>query len=582
MIRKTILGLGLALALALPSAVQSQDDAGRRRAGRQADPGSQEFLSAFQIIRDYAIQERSDSTLWNLSILGLIGELDDAYAQAFRPDAYDDFQENNTGNYAGIGVQITTLNEVITITAVFPGTPADESGLQVGDLIIAVNEESTEGWTTGDASNAIRGEVGTTVDLAIARQGLTAPLKPTVRRDSVHVTAVEADLVGSNVAYILLNRVARGSTDEVSDALSRLDGARGVILDLRSNPGGYLDESLSISDLFLDEGLRLASAESRVPGATGRNLDESWTAESPERIPGKPVIVLVDQYSASASEIVAGALQDHDRALVIGVRTFGKGVFQNVFRLSETLHLRLTTGEWYTPLGRSLHRPRTAQGNTLAEDSDTFPVVTTAGGRELVAGGGVFPDLEIRNDTLTSLEREFTSQAAAASVPLSLRIEEFAFNQSERLRAEGGDPAIDPAAFEGFLSGLAEEGADRTYLDDTDVREYLEYLVVQRIARRMDRFGLAMELRARRDPVLAEAIRLLGEVETQAELFDAAARLNEASQDTSGDASAIRSRDPTESWCRCRRRDPDTRISGGTSDECHEGTCDPGACRSGS
>ena len=532
MIRKTILGLGLALVLALPSAGQSQDNAGRRRSARQTTAESQEFLSAFQIIRDYAIRELSDSTIWNLAILGLIGELDDPYAQAFRPDAYDDFQENNTGNYAGIGVQITTLNEMITITAVFPGTPAEESGLQVGDLIIAVNEESTEGWTTGDASDAIRGEVGTTVELSIARQGLTTPLRPTVRRDSVHVTAVQADLVGSNVGYIQLNRVARGSTDEVREALARLDGARGFILDLRGNPGGYLDESLDISDLFLDEGARLASAESRVPGSSSRNTDESWTAKTPDRIPGKPVIVLVDQYSASASEIVAGALQDHDRALVIGVRTFGKGVFQNVFRLSETLHLRLTTGEWYTPLGRSLHRPRTAQGNLLPEDPDSFPVVTTQGGRELVGGGGVFPDLEIRNDTLTLLERQFTSQAADARVPLSLRIEEFAFSQSEQLRAEGRDPAIDPTAFEDFLTGLAEEGADRTYLDDTKVREYLEYLIVQRIARRMDRFGLATDLRSRRDPVLAEAIRLLGEVETQAELFAAAALLNEVSQDT--------------------------------------------------
>ena len=203
--------------------------------------------------------------------------------------------------------------------------------------------------------------------------------------------------------------------------------ARGFILDLRGNPGGYLDESLRISDLFLPEGARLASAESRVPGEAGRSLDEAWTAETPDQIPGKPVIILVDRYSASASEIVAGALQDHDRALVIGERTFGKGVFQNVFRLTETRHLRLTTGEWYTPLGRSLHRPRTAQGNPMPEDPDTFPVITTQGGRELVAGGGVFPDLEIRNDTLTILEREFTSQAATARVPLSLRIEEFSF-----------------------------------------------------------------------------------------------------------------------------------------------------------
>ena len=540
MIRKTVLGLTLALVLAMPSAGQSQDNAGPRRGQAVTASEAREFLSAFQVIRDYGLQIFSDSTLWHRAVDGLIRELNDPYAQAFTPDEYDEFQENNTGNYAGIGVQITTLNEVITITAVFPGTPAEESGLQVGDLIIAVNDESTEGWTTGDASNAIRGEVGTTVDLAIARQGLTAPLRPTVRRDNVHVTAAQSDIVGLNVAYIALNRVARGSADELEDALSEFSDARGFILDLRGNPGGYLDESLRISDLFLPEGARLASAESRVPGEAGRSLDETWTAETLDQIPGKPVIILVDRYSASASEIVAGALQDHDRALVIGERTFGKGVFQNVFRLTETRHLRLTTGVWYTPLGRSLHRPRTAQGNPMPEDPDTFRVITTQAGRELVAGGGVFPDLEIRNDTLTILEREFTSQAATARVPLSLRIEEFSFDQSERRRAEGSDPAIDPAAFEDFLTGLAEEGADRTYLDNGEVREYLEYLIVRRIARRMDMMGRAVELQARRDPVLAEALRLLGEVETQAELFAAADRLNEASRNVPGDANAIR------------------------------------------
>ena len=530
MIRKTLLGVVLALVLALPSVVQSQDIADRRRSGGQpaAAPGAQEFLSVFQAIRDYGLQELSDSTLWYRAVDGLIAEIDDPYAQAFSPDEYDDFQETNTGNYGGIGIQITTLNEIITVTAVFRDTPAEESGLQVGDLIIAVNEESTEGWTTRDASNAIRGEVGTTVDLAIARQGLTTPLRPTVRRDTVHVSAAQADLVGSNVAYISLDRVARGSADEVGAYLSEFEDARGFILDLRGNPGGYLDESLSISDLFLHEGARLASAESRVPGETDRSLDESWTAEFPDRVPGKPVIVLVDQYSASASEIVAGALQDHDRALVIGERTFGKGVFQNVFRLTETRHFRLTTGEWYTPLGRSLHRPRTAQGNLLPEDPEIFPVVTTEGGRELVGGGGVFPDIEIRNDTLTIIEREFTSQAAGARVPMNLRIEEFAFDQSEKLRAEGANPMIDPAAFEDLLAGLADAGVDRTYLDNDEVRGYLEYLIIQRIAIRMDLMGRAMEFRAQRDPVLAEAVRLLGENETQAELFAAANQVNQS------------------------------------------------------
>ena len=522
--RKTLLGLLVAVLVALPAAGQSTGDAGARRDGvGPASSGAQTFLGAFQAIRDYGLQVMGDSALWDRAVDGLIRELNDPYAQVFTPEQFDDFQETNTGNYAGIGVQITNLNEAITITAVFRGTPAERSGLQVGDLIIGVNGQTTEGWTTAVASDSIRGEVGTPVKLAIARQGLMAPLTPSIRRDSVHVSAVVSGLVDSDIGYIGLDRVARASSNEMEAVLDEFGSARGVILDLRGNPGGYLDESLMIGDLFLDRGLRLASAESRVPGEEGRNQDEVWDARRPDRIPGKPVIVLVDRFSASAAEIVAGALQDHDRALVIGERTFGKGVFQNVFRLTERRHLRLTTGEWYTPLGRSLHRPRTVQGRALPENPDSFPVVTTKAGREVTGGGGVFPDLEIANDTLTLVEREFISQAARDEVPLVLRIEEFAFSQADARRSDGREPGVDPVELEAFLDALAEEGTEERYVREPGIREYLEWRVGARVAERMDRMGRSMEIRSERDPVLAEAIRLLGEVRTQAELFAAAA-----------------------------------------------------------
>ncbi len=520
--RKTLIGLLSAVLVALPAAAQSSDNTGSTRDGGQesVSTGAQTFLGAFQAIRDYGLQAMGDSTLWDRAVDGLIRELDDPYAQVFTPEQFDEFQESNTGNYAGIGVQITNLNEAITITAVFRGTPAERAGLQVGDLIIGVNRQSTEGWTTGVASDSIRGKVGTSVRLAIARQGLTAPLTTAIRRDSVHVSAMVSGLVSSDVGYIGLDRVARGSSQEVDSALAKFRSARGVILDLRGNPGGYLDESLLIGDLFLERGARLASAESRVPGEKGRNQDEVWDARMPERIPGKPIIVLVDRFSASAAEIVAGALQDHDRALVIGERTFGKGVFQNVFRITEKRHLRLTTGEWFTPLGRSLHRPRTVQGRPIPENPDTFPVVTTKAGRELIAGGGIFPDLEIANDTLTLAERQFISQAARDQIPLVLRIEEFAFAEADARRDAGEEPGVDPLEFEAFLDALSEEGVEEN-IEDPTIRKYLEWRVAVRVAERMERMGRSMEIRSQRDPVLAEAIRLLGDARTQSDLFAA-------------------------------------------------------------
>ena len=538
MTRKTLIGLLSAILIAAPLAGQSAvNGESRRDEGPSVTSGAQTFLGAFQAIRDYGLEAVGDSTLWDRAVEGLIRELADPYAQVFSPAEFDQFQESNTGNYAGIGVQITNLNEAITITAVFRGTPAERSGLLVGDLIIGVNDQSTEGWSTGRASDSIRGEVGTSVKLALAREGLMAPLTSNILRDSVHVSAVVSGFVGSGVGYIGLDRVARASSEEVDSALVQFRDSKGVILDLRGNPGGYLDESLMIGDLFLDRGLRLASAESRVPGEAGRNQDEAWDARVPDRFPGKPVIVLVDRFSASAAEIVAGALQDHDRALVIGERTFGKGVFQNVFRLTEKRHLRLTTGEWFTPLGRSLHRPRTAQGRPVPEDPDTFAVVKTKAGRDLVSGGGIFPDLEIANDTLTLIEREFLSQTAREEIPLVLRIEEFAFSQADSRRDAGVEPGVDASDLSAFMDALGEEGVEAHYLANPVIVSYLEWRISIRVAERMDRMGRSMEIRSQRDPVVAEAIRLLSSVETQEDLFAAAERVK-AAQGNAGDAPA--------------------------------------------
>lgn len=494
------------------------------RRDRGITPEAQAFLSAFQIVRDYGVAAVADSTVWNMAIEGLIRELNDPYAEVFTPEEFDKFQEGNTGNYAGIGVQITQLNERITITAVFRDTPAQRTGLMVGDLILEVEGEPTTDWTTAKTSDVIRGPVGEPVAITIGRPGLTRPMNVTLTRDTVHVTSVISGRVAGDVGYIALDRVARESAREIQDALESLADTRGVILDLRGNPGGFMDESLMISDLFLMPGKTLLSIAARTPGASELTIQEEYKAKTIPVAADKPVIVLVDGFSASASEIVAGALQDNDRALVVGTRTFGKGVFQNVFTLTETRHLRLTTGEWYTPLGRSLHRPRTSSGRPLPEDPDTFRTVMTPGGRELTAGGGVFPDLQIPNDTLTLREREFLSQAAGANYPLGLRIEEFAFSQADARRKSGDDPYVDAAAFEAFLASMVQEDVEQQFVDDDDIRDYLSWRVNVRLSDRMERRDVSLEWRRRRDPVLDEAVRLLLSVDSQAGLFLAADR----------------------------------------------------------
>jgi carboxyl-terminal processing protease len=508
-----------------------------------AVPESQVFLGAFRSILDYHQTTFSDSTLWEEALEGLIQGLNDPYAEVFTPEEFGAFEEDNTGDYAGIGVQITRLNQRVTVTAVFRQTPAAEVGLMVGDQIVAVGGVDAREWTVDRARDSIRGEVGTTVELTIARLGLPELLTLPIRRDRVHVSAVTATVVQDSLGYILVDRVARGSAAEVDSAFGVVRDAKGIILDLRRNPGGYLVESLSMADLFLERGQVLASTLSRAPGKPNVTSEESYQARLPARIPGKPIVVLVDGYTASAAEIVAGALQDHDRAVVLGTRTFGKGVVQTVLPLPGDRRIRLTTGDWMTPLGRSLHLPRDLDGRPLRPEAEDFPVVTTAAGRSLRADGGVFPDLVVQDDTLTTGEQSLLIESARAGVPLPIRIAEFTFEEARKALKEGGSGELPPDAVARLVEKLRAEGVPSEALDHPDAAAYLGWRARMAFADRVNHQDHALEFQAERDPVLQTALRLLAGASSQLELFaavdaEAAAQAaqNAVAQGTEGDS----------------------------------------------
>lgn len=485
------------------------------------DTERQVFLDAFQNILNYHQTTFNDSTLWEQALEGLIEGLNDPYATVFTPEEFGVFEEDNTGDYAGIGVQITQLNGLVTVTAVFRQTPANEVGLMVGDQIVEVKGVDARDWTVDMARDSIRGPVGSVVEVKIRREGVGEPLAFPIRRDNVHVSAVTASMLQDSLGYILVDQVARGSAEEVDSAFGVLADAKGIILDLRRNPGGYLVESLSMADLFLDRGKTLASTVSRSPGQPNKTVKESWDARVPARIPEKPMVVLVDRYSASAAEIVAGSLQDHDRAVVLGERTFGKGVVQTVLPLPGDRRLRITTGDWMTPLGRSLHIPRDIQGRPVNEVSDSFPTVVTNAGRVLRADGGVYPDLVIRDDTLTTVEQNLLVEAARAEIPLSLRITEYAFEQVQKLKAGEGPQELPQEALEPFMDLLEEEGLPTDLAQDPEARGYLSWRVRLAFAQRAEHYNHALEFQAERDNVLAEAIKFLEASDTQGDLFAA-------------------------------------------------------------
>jgi carboxyl-terminal processing protease len=479
------------------------------------------MADAIDAISRMHMESFSDSTLWEAAIDGLIGALNDPYAVLFTPQEAEAWEEDTTGDYSGIGLQITLLNDEVTVTAVFRGFPAFEHGIAVGDVIVGVNDHDSSEWGTDMAADSIRGPVGTNVFVQIKRAGYDDPIGYDITRAEVHVPAVDYGVLEGDIGYVIMDRVARNAAREMNEALAELAGRRGLIIDLRRNPGGFLDESLMLADLFLKPGSVLASTTQRVAGGSADEPEtDSYTDRWPQLVPDLPVVILVDEFTASGAEILAGALQDYDRAVVLGQRTFGKGVVQTVMNLPHGRRLRFTTGSWLTPLGRSLQRERDGQGVPVQEIEDSFPRVQTASGRGLIDGGGIFPDLVIEDDTLTTVEQDFIRAANVQQFPLNLRIAEYGLGvAAERDDDTSWTGGVSDAQFAAFMTQLEEEGLESERFADPTVRSYLRWRLDIAVAQRMADVAAEVSVRTARDPVLAEAIRLLEQTGSQAELF---------------------------------------------------------------
>ena len=383
-------------------------------------------------IAEYAVDSVGEAELYEMAIDGLVGELNDPYASYLRPEDVAELTERTTGDYGGLGMQIDVRDGWITVIAPIAETPAEAAGIESGDRIVGVEGESTYGWRNEQAVRELRGAPGTDVNISIARPGVPEPFDLTLTRASVHVRAIQAALLlDERVAYVSLAFSTMGNTvvEEVRHAVDSLrgDGAQSLIFDLRDAPGGLLNEGVTLTDLFLDEDQVIVLTNGRNPAVRG-----AYAARTPEAWPGFPVVVLVNGGTASAAEIIAGALQDHDRGVVVGTPTFGKGLVQTVFPLGPNRAFQLTTGRWQTPSGRTIQRPIRRVGNRLRivggveeerEDRmgdttfvDSSAVFYTDAGRAVVGGGGIRPDVTVRLDTLTDREQEF-ARSLGADIP---------------------------------------------------------------------------------------------------------------------------------------------------------------------
>jgi carboxyl-terminal processing protease len=365
-------------------------------------------------VSDRYVEEIDPSDLYDLAIDGMLERLGDPHTTLLRPEDYADLRLSTTGNYGGLGIRIDQKDEWITVVQTLPNTPAERAGLRPGDRLIEVDGESMRGWNPDRAVGVLRGEKGSAVNLKVLRIGVVEPIPVRIVRDDIHVASVTGFMLEPGIGYIRHQQFSANSADEIRAEMARLDkeGMKSLILDLRGNPGGILEEGVAVSDIFLDSGTEVVETRSRVP-----DQNETYLAHQDQADEDIPVIVLVDNFSASASEIVAGALQDHDRALVVGEPTYGKGSVQTLYPLDGGNYLKLTTARWYTPSGRSIQREYSEEGHPLIaarepvgepdEMSASAEVFYTEGGREVFGGGGITPDLVVRGDTTTLVERDF-------------------------------------------------------------------------------------------------------------------------------------------------------------------------------
>jgi len=323
---------------------------GEEAQGRLPLEELQTFADVFYQIREGYVEEVDDSTLFEYAVKGMLEGLDPHSVYMTR-EAYSDLQTQTDGEFSGLGIEIGRRGSYIEIIAPIDGSPAAEAGLQSGDVILKLDDTSVKGLSTDEAVDLMRGPVGSSIVLEIGRPGEAKPFEVTIIRDKIKIASVRGRLLAPRYGYLRIAQFGRSTGEEAREAIQKLatkSALKGLVIDLRNNPGGVLEASVEVAGLFLDEG-DVVSTKGRHP-----NAGDSYSATKGDLLEGAPIVILINGGSASASEIVAGALQDRRRGIVMGTRSFGKGSVQTVLPISESRAVKLTTARYYTPNGRSI------------------------------------------------------------------------------------------------------------------------------------------------------------------------------------------------------------------------------------
>jgi carboxyl-terminal processing protease len=499
---------------------------GIRGAGAPAD-GAHLFDDVMTHISRFYVDTIPADSLYRRAVDGMLMELRDPHSVYLDPARLKRLTERTSGNYAGLGIEMDVRDGWITIIAPLPGSPAERAGIQTGDRIVEIDGKPTFGRTPDEATRALRGPAGSTVELLVERSGVDERMPFRLTRANIHRAAVRRTaLLRPTVGYVDVSVFSDSTAAEVARAVDSLGrrGMRSLILDMRSNPGGLLDQGVSVADLFLDPAKEIVSMRGRT-----REVNRSFVDRAQQRWPDLPIVVLVDEGSASAAEIVAGALQDHDRAALVGATTYGKGSAQSLFTTVSGGALKLTTALWYTPSGRSIDNRPDSTAAAEIDDGDAAPRDTvplsgrtkseTDGGRTVYGGGGITPDVIVRDTA--GPQRALELQRALGSGLPRFRDAVTAYALALRGARVVAGPGfvVTPAMRAELYRRMAQRGVvmdSATYARHARV---VDQLLTYEIARYV--FGTDAEFlrTARDDAVITEALSLLAGVKGNEDLL---------------------------------------------------------------
>jgi carboxyl-terminal processing protease len=493
---------------------------------RVARDGAVLFDQVLTLVSQRFVDTVDAGALYEKAARGLLEELKDPYSELYTPEQLKQFEQNTGGRYGGLGMQIELVpNRGVTVSKVFPNTPAEASGILEGDIIVQIDDTlNARDWSSERVSQTLTGEPGTQVKVSFARQGVPQPIEVQFTRAVIHIPAVPYALkLDDRVGYVRLQGFNETAAEEVATSVRNLtgQGATGIVLDLRGNPGGYLQQALAISNLFLPQGREIASVRGRG------TPPEHYVARERPVAPDVPLVILIDQGSASASEIVAGALQDHDRAVILGETSFGKGLVQTLFPLDGGYAVKLTTAKWFTPVGRSIQKERqlTSDGRWVEIYPDTLPadslrrirpVYRSSAGRIVYGGGAITPDEIVPADTLTTAEQALGRALAPASQDFFQAIAQIAYERKDRA-------SVDTPVSEDLREELYQRLRERDVTVDREIwnggASYVDRLLQREIVRRVGGDSAMFRLQAPEDVQLQRAIQYLRRGETQRDLF---------------------------------------------------------------